>query len=213
MSARPIATEGRVTIRRFRRSDLADRVLWPPYTEPFFVHLNYDLSSFIERERWIFARLMNSGRMYFAILDENEKLIGEMSLRDIDPDSKGSRLGIHLASDRLGRAYGREALTALLRHYFTDMKWAVMYLDVAAYNARAIRLYERLGFVHISPFWRRIAVDERVMTNPQYASIWHFLRRGPGGVECLHYDMALAREKYIESFAGKATERPIPEKG
>ena len=197
MADKVLAREGRVAIRRFKRSDLQGRISWPPYRDPFYTHLNFDLSTFIEREKWLFARTVNAGRMYFAVLDENDRLIGEMSLRDVDTGTKASRLGIHLASDKVSLGYGREALRALLAHYFGEMRWNVMYLDVAAYNCRALRLYERLHFEHLSPFWRRVIVDESVLSDPSYADIRRFLRRVPSGIEGLHYDMALTSQRYV----------------
>ena len=212
MSERLLARDGRVAVRRFRRSDLRERMAWPAYTDPFHVHLNFDLSSFIEREKWLFARTMNAGRMYFAVEDEGGRFIGEMSLRDIDTSAKSARLGIHLASNMVSHGYGTEALRALLQHYFCGMEWEVMFLDVAAYNYRAIRLYERLHFEHLAPFWRRIAVDESVLTDPQFSEIRRFLRRTPQGLECLHYDMALTREKYVQTRGekGEVTGRAAP---
>jgi len=215
MSGKVLAREGRVTVRKFRRSDLQDRLEWPPYTDALFTHLNCDLSNFIEREKWIFARIMNSGRMYFAIEDEHGEFIGEISLRDIDADAKMGRLGIHLASNKLGRAYGREALSALLSYYFLTMKWNAVFLDVAAYNHRALRLYERLNFQYLPPFWRRIVADESVLTDPACAGIRQLLRRGPSGIEGFHHDMSLTRERYLqarEASAAVETSPPIHER-
>ena len=201
MADKILAREGRVKVRRFKRADVADRAAWPPYTDPLFTHLNMELTTFIEREKWLFARKTNSGRMYFAIEDESARLIGEMSLRDVDAYAKTSRLGIHLASDKIGLGYGREALAALLSHYFSNMSWNVLLLDVAAFNRRALRLYERFHFRHVGSFWRRIIVDDSIMADPAYAPIRHLLRRASTGIEALHYDMALTRETYFEKLA------------
>jgi RimJ/RimL family protein N-acetyltransferase len=204
MSARVLARCGRVAVRRFRRNDLQERLLWPPYTDPFFTHLNYPLNTFIEREKWLFARTVNAGRMYFAAEDEDAKLIGEMSLRDIDAAEKGSRLGIHMASNKTDQGYGREALSALLIHYFGEMNYQVMYLDVAAFNVRALHLYETLHFEHLSPFWRRILdfdiKDVPIFTEPKYGGIRRFFRGG-ANLECLYYDMLLTKDRYLQTLA------------
>jgi len=203
MSAKIFARCGRVSIRRFRRSDLQERLLWPPYMDSFFTHLNYPLGTFIEREKWLFARTVNAGRMYFAAEDENGKLIGEMSLREIDAAEKGSRLGIHMASNKTDQGYGREALSALLIHYFGEMDYSVMYLDVAAFNFRALHLYESLHFEHLSPFWRRILdfdlKDVPIFTEPKYGGIRRFFRGGMN-LECLYYDMLLTKERYLQAL-------------
>jgi RimJ/RimL family protein N-acetyltransferase len=200
MADKVLAREGRVVVRKFRRSDLTDRIAWPPYTDSLFTHLNFSLSTFIDREKWLFTRTVNVGRMYFAIEDENGRFIGEMSLRDIDAVKKVSRLGIHMASDKVSLGYGREGLEALLRHYFLGMQWNVMYLDVAGYNVRALRLYERLEFHHLSTFWRRsVDVDETILADPGRAAIRRFVRHAAAGLEVLHYDMAITKERYFET--------------
>ncbi len=211
MSEKVLAREGRVIVRKFKRSDLADRSAWPPYRDPLNTHLNFDLSTFIDRERWLFTRKANAGRMYFAIEDEQGRLIGEMSLRDIESHEKTSRLGIHLASNKVSQGYGREALAGLLTYYFDNMKWNTMYLDVAAFNFRAIRLYERLHFERMRDFWRRISADDCVLTAPEYAHIRHLMRRAPGGIEALHHDMLLTKERYFETLAQGTGEHLVAE--
>ena len=203
-----LARCGRAAVRKFRRSDLAERLEWLPYKDPFNAHLNFPLATFMDRERWLWTRTVNAGRMYFAIVDEYARLVGEISLRDIEPVGKTSRLGIHLASNKLGEGYGREALEALLSYYFRNMKWEAMYLDVAAFNVRALTLYEHMHFEHIAPFWRQTtAPDVPVFTDEQYAPIRRFFRHNGNTVEVLHYDMLLSREVYLETHGA---EKPCP---
>lgn len=202
MASKILAGQGRVSIRKFRRSDLAERILWPPYADPFFTHLNYNLTTFVEREAWILPRMVNSGRLYFAMEDEEGHFVGEMSLRDVDPEAKATRLGIHLASHKVSQGYGREGMEALLSYYFGRMKWKIMFLDVAAYNFRAIRLYENLHFEHLAPFWRHSSVDSNahIWTDNRYANVRRFFRKNGSFIEVLHYDMALTAERYYETL-------------
>lgn len=208
MGGKVLARYGRCAIRRFRRSDLQERLAWPPYTDAFFTHLNYDLSGFVEREKWLLARSINAGRMYFAVEDENSQLIGESSLREIDTVAKASRLGIHLASHKVDQGYGGEALSALLEHYFEGMRWNVMYLDVAGWNVRALRLYERLHFEHTAPFWRRVTdftlAEVPLFTEHRYAGIRRFFRGTGWSLEGLYYDMAMTREHYHDTLRADA---------
>ncbi len=196
MAAKSLRRAGRVSIRRFRRSDLKERIRWPPYTSPLYRHLNYPLSTFIERERWLFTRITNAGRMYFAVEDEHCALIGEISLREINARARTSRLGIHLVSHKRGCGYGREALEAFLDHYFQDMRYEIMFLDVAAYNMRALRLYESLCFEHIGSFWRIENSDTPIFTDERFADIREHFRKDRGLTECRFLDMRLSRRDY-----------------
>lgn len=188
----------RITFRRFRRADLKARLTWPPYVDPFFAHLNYPLSTFVERERWLLTRITNTGKTYLAVEDEGGDLIGEMSLREIDSKTRSSRLGIHLAADKLGQGYGREAIIALLDYYFNVMRFDVIFLDVAAYNTRALRLYESLHFLHIRLFWRSEPRDLPVFTDDAFAWMRRYFRRKGPLLECLYEDMVLTKERYFE---------------
>jgi len=211
MAGKILARSGRVAIRRFRRRDVRERMQWPPYADPVLEHLNYRLSTLLERERWILTRLTNAGRMYFAVEDENGSLIGETSLREIDPRARTSRLGIHLASDKRGMGYGREAMEALLDYYFNDMRYEVMFLDVAAHNTRALKLYESLQFEHLGPFWRIERRNLPVFSDERFADIRkHFRVRG-GTVECKFHDMRLARGDYLRRTQGAAKSAEEPE--
>ncbi|MCD6404887.1 MAG: GNAT family N-acetyltransferase [Planctomycetes bacterium] len=208
MRSKIYACEGRVKVRRFRRSDAKERLAWPPYTDLLFTHLNYRLSTFVDRERWLLARMTDTGRIYFAVEDEKGHLIGEMSLREIDADARTSRLGVHLASNKLGQGYGREALSALLDHYFNRMRYDVLYLDVAAHNKRALRLYESLHFRHLSPFWRLAPTEVPVFTDEAYAELRRFFRLRGSALECLYHDMCLTKKVYFE-----ARRQPKPSAG
>ncbi|MHC4711789.1 MAG: GNAT family N-acetyltransferase [Planctomycetota bacterium] len=183
---------------------------WPPYVSPFLKHLNYNLSTFIEREKWLLTRITNTGRMYFAIEDEDGRLIGEMSLREINTRARSSRLGIHLASNKTGRGYGGEALTALLDYYFSDMRYNTMYLDVAAHNKPALQLYEKLHFEHLAPFWRVVSKDLSILDNPRYGGTGNFFRRKGPLVECSFYDMVLTRDRYYESLRDSGSTADAP---
>lgn len=200
MGTRTLARHGRVAVRKFRRADLKERIAWPPYVDPFFVHLNYSLKGFVERERWILARTANAGRIYFAIEDEAGRLIGEMSLRDINTIDRTSRLGIHMASNKVGQGYGGEAVAALLEHYFMTMRYEIMYLDVGAWNVRALKVYERLNFEHIPPFWRRVYLEASVLDNPDNAPLRRFFRGRGITLEGLYYDMELTKARYEETL-------------
>jgi RimJ/RimL family protein N-acetyltransferase len=51
-----------------------------------------------------------------------------------------------IAADCLGKGYARDAVAALLDHFFARWGGRRVELQVRADNQRAIRFYERLGF-------------------------------------------------------------------
>jgi RimJ/RimL family protein N-acetyltransferase len=65
-------------------------------------------------------------------------------------DDRDMRACVYIAigeEDARGQGYGTEAMRVLLRHLFTDLGYHRAYLFVHETNPRAIRSYEKCGFV------------------------------------------------------------------
>ena len=89
-------------------------------------------------------------RVDLAITDPSDGAwLGEVVLMDIDPDHRSAGFRIALAAERLaGRGYGREAARLILAWGFDQLGLHRVGLEVFAFNARAIHVYEALGFRH-----------------------------------------------------------------
>jgi RimJ/RimL family protein N-acetyltransferase len=61
-------------------------------------------------------------------------------------------LGIAIGADYQGQGYGYEAIDLMLAFAFRELNLHRVQLTVFAYNLRAIRLYEKLGFVREGAF-------------------------------------------------------------
>ena len=81
-------------------------------------------------------------------LVEDDRLIGDEAIGEIEwPHAVGS-LGIVIGEPEYwGRGYGGEAMSLLLRFGFWEINLYRIQLTVFDYNERAIRSYEKLGFV------------------------------------------------------------------
>ena len=90
----------------------------------------------------------NEHEAHFAVETASGKLIGATSLRAIDWVVRQARFGMMIgdAASR-GRGYGREILDQVLDFAFRDINLERVYLEVAAFNVPAIRLYRSAGFV------------------------------------------------------------------
>jgi RimJ/RimL family protein N-acetyltransferase len=80
---------------------------------------------------------------------EDDKAIGFVSLNDIDSVHSKCWVGIGLGEpDYWGRGFGTEAMRLALSYAFTELNLHRVNLGVFEYNPRAIRSYEKAGFVH-----------------------------------------------------------------
>jgi diamine N-acetyltransferase len=75
-------------------------------------------------------------------------LIGNCALLDIDWRNRSAELGILIGDkDYWGRGFGTEAMQLLVKHAFETLNLHRVWLRVYETNPRAIRDYEKAGFV------------------------------------------------------------------
>lgn len=89
-----------------------------------------------------------AGRPEFAIVERSGRLIGAVRLWRISPRNRSAMLTIFIGDkSRWGKGYGTDALRLVLRHAFGPMELHRVELHVFDFNHRAIRSYEKAGFV------------------------------------------------------------------
>jgi len=100
-------------------------------------------------EGWLdeYAR-SNSGFLFAVRALADDALLGFVELEGILWAHQHAWVSIAIGDPaRQGQGYGREALGLALRFAFQELNLHRVQLTVFSYNARAIALYERLGFV------------------------------------------------------------------
>jgi len=81
-------------------------------------------------------------------LQEGDQHIGNIHLTDIDWVARHAGVGIFIGEEEhWSKGYGRQAMRLILRHAFNDLGLRRAYLTVLDDNPRAIRAYEKCGFV------------------------------------------------------------------
>ncbi|WP_232243069.1 GNAT family N-acetyltransferase [Paenibacillus sp. GSMTC-2017] len=94
---------------------------------------------------------------YYYALDKENVLIGYICIgntarvpggyvADIYTNNEQIDIGLGLSPDRTGRGNGLAFLTHAIRFLDTNLKIRHLQLVVAAFNERAIKVYERVGF-------------------------------------------------------------------
>lgn len=134
-------TAGRVVVRPWRRRRDRHQIDgWPPYTPALPAH-------------WLVSPAPgDQKRVSYAVdLAGERRLIGRIGLRWVA--SGTAALGIALHPAYLGDGLGREALQ-LINQIGLQLGLAALRLDVAEENTRAIRCYQRVGFVASGLSWR-----------------------------------------------------------
>ena len=126
----------------------------------------------------------NQNKYNFAIvLKESDKLIGNISLIEVDLVHRNAVLGIFIGDDsNRGKGYGKEAIKLLLEYGFNNLNLNNIMLSVYSFNKRAIKVYESLGFKkfgtrHKSHYFKGKFYDEIQMEilKEEYSEIEPFI--------------------------------------
>jgi len=101
-----------------------------------------------DQMKW-FKRVQQSDRTFFSLITIPEgKLVGNCGFVDIDTTKQEATLRITIGNpDYLGKGFGSEAVSLLVHYGFESMSLQRILLKVLSTNTRAIRTYEKAGFV------------------------------------------------------------------
>ncbi|MFN3648881.1 MAG: GNAT family N-acetyltransferase [Armatimonadota bacterium] len=184
-------------MREFARADVDRWIAWPRHRDPLWD--GYNAPNLSPRQRDVYYqqhRTAPNSRQY-SVDDLGGEYVGRISIRDIDWHAGASVLGISFHPERLDQGLGTDALRTFLRYYFTGLQMKVLFLDVAAFNHRAFRVYQKCGFRRSGERWGEPQTDSAgVFRNPEYQPIRHLFRWDYGLVRPLIIDMVIRREEW-----------------
>lgn len=154
ISALPISA-GELTLRLMQNADCRQLADWPAYQFPYEgFDLCYKRLTPDQWEAEFFKRHSDPNRIMLIADSPNEAAVAYFTLIDIDwKELKVGNIGFRVKPTCCDKGIG----TAVMR---TAANWSfscginLLRLDVAGCNARAIRCYEKCGFVKTGEFWR-----------------------------------------------------------
>ncbi|MFG2823449.1 GNAT family N-acetyltransferase [Kitasatospora sp. NPDC048365] len=149
LSVKPTLTGERVRLVPLALRHAED--FWRSVQDPELRRLTGTVREFTlaDTEQWCADRADQPDRLDLAIEDPHTgEFLGELALNELDPDNHSASFRIALAPGRPGRGLGPEATRLLLRHVFEEIRLNRVHLEVFEYNPRAVRSYEKAGFVH-----------------------------------------------------------------
>ena len=130
-----------LTINKWRNDPELIKYLGAPYR---FINISVD-------EKW-FDSYMSSrnNTVRCAVVDENDdEILGLITLASVDYMNQSAELHIMIGnSENRNKGIGTFAVNEMLKHAFNNMNLHRVELTVLETNARAIHLYEKMGFVY-----------------------------------------------------------------
>ena len=141
--------EAEIELTEVRAGDLPRMLEW--INDPDLVRLSAPFKpvSPEAHQHWFESTQAREDVALFAIRElPGGRLIGSCQLRGIDPRHQSAELTIRIGErDSLGRGLGTEAVRRLVAHGFEVLGLNRISLHVFADNQRAVRAYEKAGFV------------------------------------------------------------------
>jgi diamine N-acetyltransferase len=143
----------RIRLRGIERTDIPIFVRWFNDPEVRQGLLLFAPMSQAEEERWFEARLTRGDDYLFGIeapVEEGHwQLIGNVDLHQVDWRARACVFGIAIGEkSSWGQGYGTDATRTILRFAFSELNLHRVELEVMAFNARALRVYQKVGFKH-----------------------------------------------------------------
>jgi diamine N-acetyltransferase len=143
----------RIRFRAPERDDVPRFVAWlndPEVREGISLFLPLSTS---EEEKWfesMLERPASEHPLTIEVRDNDEWIpIGNCGFINIDWRNRASEVGIFIGEKSYwNQGYGTEAMGMLLKHGFQTLNLNRIFLRVFESNPRAIRAYEKAGFIH-----------------------------------------------------------------
>ncbi|MEE1753705.1 GNAT family N-acetyltransferase [Streptomyces sp. SP18CS02] len=150
-SVKPTLTGDRVVLRPFTEADTAvmAEILRDPEVRRFTGSADDEPPLPEERLRsWYGSRGAQSDRLDLALVDRaSGEVVGELVFNEWDEANRSCNFRVLVGPRGRDRGLGTEAIRLFLAHGFGHLGLNRVSLGVFAFNPRAVRTYEKVGFV------------------------------------------------------------------
>ena len=140
-------------LRAIEREDIPRFLRWLNDPEVRRFLLMHEPLSRAREERWFEEQLSRQSDLILAIevlVGDEWVHIGNVGLHHLDLKNRTAVLGIVIGEKGFwGKGYGREAIRVLLRYAFFEIGLHRVELETFAFNERALRCYEAVGFKRV----------------------------------------------------------------
>ncbi|MDC7972997.1 MULTISPECIES: GNAT family N-acetyltransferase [Bacillus] len=138
-----------IKLETFNKSDFKQLMGWID-SEEFLIQWSGNAFAYPLNEQQLENYIESLNTLVFKVIDEeSKKVVGHISLGQIDNINKSARIGKVLVGDTKmrGRSIGKHMMKAVLQIAFEELKLHRVTLGVYDFNTSAISCYEKIGFV------------------------------------------------------------------
>ncbi|WP_327695052.1 GNAT family N-acetyltransferase [Streptomyces sp. NBC_00459] len=148
-SVKPVLTGDKAVLRPFTEADA--EVIAEIVEDPEVIRFTFEPDTVITMERlrsWYGSRSAQTDRLDLAVTDRaTGELVGEVVLYEWNPAARSCTFRTLLGPSGRGRGLGTEATRLIVGYGFEQLGLHRIELQAYAHNHRALRVYEKVGFV------------------------------------------------------------------
>lgn len=140
------------------------------------LHMNRDFSklSLSDCEKFINNSKLDKKNVHMAIADDTDEYLGTVSLKNIDSIKKNAEFGITIRKKAMGKGISFKAMKEIIEYGFEQLGLTSVYWCVLPENTRAVRFYDKNGFMRIRFEDLQIVTDYSVEFTSKL--IWYLVK-------------------------------------
>lgn len=116
-------------------------------------------------------KLEHGNSLHYAITEDGGEYLGTISLKNLDFKAKNAEYAIVLRKKAQGYGLAECATQEILSKAFEEIALERVYLNVLKENTRAIRLYEKSGFIYEGEFRNHLFLNGEYKTLKWYGML------------------------------------------
>lgn len=138
-------------LRKLKISDAENMLEWM-HDEELCKHMHADFSSkkLEDCKEFIKTSSLNPCYVHFAIVDDNDRYMGTVSLKNIQFEEGIAEFGIVVRRCAMGKGYSQFGMREIIKYGFNDLNLKQIIWCVSKFNLRANRFYVKNGYSLIS---------------------------------------------------------------
>lgn len=125
---------------------------WQSNQDPRLSQYDFCILTRQDIQYWYGIKQRKLIRRVYGAFDDRGVLLGFMTLKRINPLLKRAYIGIAFDPAHHGQGVGTEALSLFVERIFSETKLQSLCLEVALFNTRAARCYNKVGFRVVKRF-------------------------------------------------------------
>lgn len=144
-------------LRKLELKDAAYMLEWmhdPSVVE--YMGTNFAEKTIDDCRKFIEASQICTDTLNLAVTDDEDNYMGTVSLKHIDREKKTAEFAITVSAAAMGKGYSKYGMRTILEKGIRELLLEKIYWCVSAENLRAVRFYDKSGYMRTEEVPRHI---------------------------------------------------------